>query len=57
MKAQDQGSINRVGFTDEYHHSGEPIPLPLENFRTRCRYPLRTDFWERAAKYHQRWGT
>ena len=31
-----------------------PIPLPLANFCTHCRYPLRTDSEERARAWLRR---
>lgn len=50
MKTQTQPHPGRYGFMDGCPRCGEPIPLPLANFCTDCRFPLRPDSEERAAK-------
>lgn len=54
MKTQTRTSPAQRGFTDGCPRCGTPIPLPLANFCTQCRYPLRSDSWERAAKIRKR---
>lgn len=54
MKTQTQALPEQDGFTDGCPRCAEPIPLPLANFCTQRRYPLRSDSEERAAKLRKR---
>ncbi len=51
MDTQTAAVTNR-SHLDNCPRCSSPIPLPLDNFCSQCRYPLRVDSEERAARLH-----
>lgn len=51
----DTQPITAGAGTEDCPSCGAVIPLPLANFCRQCRYPLRVDSYERAARLGATW--